>query len=82
MNFLCQFSKIYMIKIWLEIWYSCTNLVTFASLEKRSNKWKKKFNNTIKDFKTIIYIYIYIQVNEVTPGILLEKLHILSIVDL
>ena len=45
---------------------------------------KKKFNNTKKNFKTIIYIYIYIyiQVSEVTPGILLEKLHILSIVDL
>ena len=48
MKFQCYFSKIYMRKNWLEIWYSCTNLVTFVIAEALSKKIpkKKKFTNT------------------------------------
>ena len=79
-KFWYQFSKIYMTKNWLQIWHSCTNLVTFATLETRSNKRKKKINNTqsriylVFSQKKKIYIYI--------PGVILQKLHMLSTVDL
>ena len=49
------FSDLYEEKNILEIWYSCSNLVTFATVETKSNKRKK--NNT--QSRMCVYIYIY-----------------------
>ena len=51
------FSDLYEEKNILEIWYSCSNLVTFATMETKSNKRKKI---KIIHNQECVYIYIYI----------------------
>ena len=41
LKFWCQFVKIYMRNNLLEIWYSCSNLLTFAIVETKSKKINK-----------------------------------------
>ena len=60
------FSDLYEEKNILEIWYSCSNLVTFAIVETKSNKRKK--NNTQSRMCVCIYIYIYMGLVQVLLG--------------
>ena len=60
------FSDLYEEKNILEIWYSCSNLVTFATVETKSNKRKK--NNTQSRMCVYIYIYIYMGLVQVLFG--------------
>ena len=66
-------------KNWLEIWYFCTNLVTFAMVEKKSNKGKNLIAHNQECKNNYICMCACFQV---TPSVILQKLHILSIIDL
>ena len=59
------FLDLYEKKKLLEIWYSCSNFVTFATVETKSNKRKKKC--TIKN------VYIYMSFVQVTLGVTLSN---------
>ena len=46
MKILYYIPKIYMSGNWFEILYYCSNLVTFATIETKSQEKKEKNNNT------------------------------------
>ena len=54
-----HFSKIHMKNNWFVIWYSCSCLVAFATIETKSNKRKKKINNTQSIMKKKIEGYLH-----------------------
>ena len=60
-----HFSKIYKKKNWFELWYSCSNLITSASVEAKFSK-RKKINNIINNTKNNnnngrIFVFLFYQ---------------------
>ena len=63
MKFYYHFSQIYRKNNWIELWYSCSNLITSASIEAKSNKRKKKLitQSIIQKKKVRIFVFLFYQ---------------------